>query len=185
MNSQETIAVLKVLQTAYPQSFRGWGKAQAENFVKLWAEAFKDMPAEIVTQAVKNIIYNSTADFAPNVGQVNAEIKEMAMVNSIPASAGWDAVKGFMRHCDSNYPDSEENRVLYDRLPEEVKAMYSMTELLGMAQRSSVDNDTYEKPRFIRDFDKVQRVLISRQFEKGNYTAITGPSGEKLNIEMH
>ena len=34
----------------------------------------------------------------------------------------------------------------------------------------------------MRDYEKVQDSIISRQFEKGNFTAITGPKGEKLKI---
>lgn len=172
MDKRETVIIMKVLQTAYPQSFKGWGKEQAEMFVSLWQEAFSSIPAQIVTKAVKNIVYTSERDFAPNIGQVRAEITRMAQRNSLGGQQAWSEVKGYLHHCDSNYPSDETNKVLYDRLPEEVRAMYSMTELLSLAKRNSMDNDQFEKPRFLKDYAGVQASLIEKKFENGDFTAI-------------
>ena len=180
MNRRQTLEILSILQINYPQSFRGWTDDDREHFVSLWAQAFNDKPAEIVTEAVKNIVYHSDREFAPNIGQVNTEIMREAKMMAPDGTTAWNQLRNFMRHMDCNY--LEDSSVAYDKLPEEIKAMYTLQDIAQLAHNSSVDNDQYVKPRFMRDYEKVQDSIISRQFEKGNFTAITGPKGEKLKI---
>ena len=180
MNRRQTLEILSILQINYPQSFRGWTDDDREHFVSLWAQAFNDKPAEIVTEAVKNIVYHSDREFAPNIGQVNTEIMREAKMMAPDGTTAWNQLRNFMRHMDCNY--LEDSREAYDKLPEEIKAMYTLQDIAQLAHNSSADNDQYEKPRFMRDYEKVQDSIISRQFEKGNFTAITGPKGEKLKI---
>ena len=180
MNRRQTLEILSILQINYPQSFRGWTDDDREHFVSLWAQAFNDKPAEIVTEAVKNIVYHSDREFAPNIGQVNTEIMNIARRSATDSTAAWNILRDFMRHMDCNH--LEDSREAYDKLPEEIKAMYTLQDIAQLAHNSSADNDQYEKPRFMRDYEKVQDSIISRQFEKGNFTAITGPKGEKLKI---
>ena len=180
MNRRQTLEILSILQINYPQSFRGWTDDDREHFVSLWAQAFNDKPAEIVTEAVKNIVYHSDREFAPNIGQVNTEIMNIARRSATDSTAAWNILRDFMRHMDCNY--LEDSRAEYEKLPEEIKHMYTLEDIAQLAHNSSADNDQYEKPRFMRDYEKVQDSIISRQFEKGNFTAITGPKGEKLKI---
>ena len=180
MNRRQTLEILSILQINYPQSFRGWTDDDREHFVSLWAQAFNDKPAEIVTEAVKNIVYHSDREFAPNIGQVNTEIMNIARRSATDSTAAWNILRDFMRHMDCNY--LEDSRAEYEKLPEEIKAMYTLQDIAQLAHNSSADNDQYEKPRFMRDYEKVQDSIISRQFEKGIFTAITGPKGEKLKI---
>ena len=180
MNRRQTLEILSILQINYPQSFRGWTDDDREHFVSLWAQAFNDKPAEIVTEAVKNIVYHSDREFAPNIGQVNTEIMREAKMMAPDGTTAWNQLRNFMRHMDCNY--LEDSREAYDKLPEEIKAMYTLQDIAQLAHNSSADNDQYEKPRFMRDYEKVQDSIISRQFESGNFTAITGPKGEKLKI---
>lgn len=180
MNRRQTLEILSILQINYPQSFRGWTDDDREHFVSLWAQAFNDKPVEIVTEAVKNIVYHSDREFAPNIGQVNTEIMNIARRSATDSTAAWNILRDFMRHMDCNY--LEDSREAYDKLPEEIKAMYTLQDIAQLAHNSSVDNDQYVKPQFMKNYEKVQGTIISRQFEKGNFTAITGPKGEKLKI---
>ena len=180
MNKREAAGVLTIMQINYPQSFRNWTDKDIDNFTALWSEAFKNIPASIVTHAVKSIIYYSGREFAPNIGQVNTEIMREAKMMAPDGTTAWNQLRKFMQRMDCNY--LEDSREAYDKLPEEIKAMYTLQDIAQLAHNSSADNDQYEKPRFMRDYEKVQDSIISRQFESGNFTAITGPKGEKLKI---
>ena len=88
MTTEETRAILTVLKANYPQSFRNVNREVGEQMLALWAEAFKDTPAQLVTSAVKKIIYTDTREFAPNIGQVNAVIAEMT-TNAMTFEEAW------------------------------------------------------------------------------------------------
>ena len=103
MNRRQTLEILSILQINYPQSFRGWTDDDREHFVSLWAQAFNDKPAEIVTHAVKSIIYYSDREFAPNIGQVNTEIMREAKMMAPDGTTAWNQLRNFMRHMDCNY----------------------------------------------------------------------------------
>ena len=91
MTTEETRAILTVLKANYPQSFRNVNREVGEQMLALWAEAFKDTPAQLVTSAVKKIIYTDTREFAPNIGQVNAVIAEMT-TNAMPFEEAWQII---------------------------------------------------------------------------------------------
>lgn len=91
MTTEETRAILTVLKANYPQSFRNMNKEVGNQMLALWAEAFKDTPAQLVTSAVKKIIYTDTREFAPNIGQVNAVIAEITN-SSMPFEEAWKII---------------------------------------------------------------------------------------------
>lgn len=91
MTTEETRAILTVLKANYPQSFINVNREVGEQMLALWAEAFKDTPAQLVTSAVKKIIYTDTREFAPNIGQVNAVIAEMT-TNAMPFEEAWQII---------------------------------------------------------------------------------------------
>lgn len=116
MTREETSKILTVLKVNYPQSFKGWTSEQGEAFLSLWSEAFKDDPVEIVTAAVKSIIYSDTREFAPNIGQVKDKIMQITNPITIDADQAWAMV--FKALSDSYYHAQRE----FDKLPPEVQA---------------------------------------------------------------
>lgn len=91
MTADETRAILTVLKVNYPHSFKGMDKELANAMLQLWAEAFKDTPAQIVSSAVKKIIYTDKNPYAPNIGQVNAVIAEMT-TQVMPFEEAWQII---------------------------------------------------------------------------------------------
>lgn len=53
MNQKETIAVLAVLKTAYPQFYRGLSSQELQETVTLWSEMFAAEDFQVVKAAVK------------------------------------------------------------------------------------------------------------------------------------
>lgn len=116
MTREETSKILTVLKVNYPQSFKGWTSEQGEAFLSLWSEAFKEDKADIVTMAVKSIIYGDTREFAPNIGQVKDKIMQITNPITIDADQAWAMV--FKALSDSYYHAQRE----FDKLPLEVQA---------------------------------------------------------------
>lgn len=116
MTQEEIRDILTILRINYPQSFKGWTKDQGEAFLSLWSEAFKDDKTELVTMAVKSIIYGDTRDFAPNIGQVKSKMVELNHPVTIDADKAWALVNKALR--DSLYNAEQE----FEKLPPEVQA---------------------------------------------------------------
>lgn len=159
MTREETSKILTVLKVNYPQSFRGWTAEQGKMFLNLWSEAFKDDPAEIVTAAVKSIIYGSTREFAPNIGQVKDKIMQITNPVTIDADQAWAMV--FKALSDSYYHAQRE----FDKLPPEVQAGVGSPNQLR--EWSNMDIPTLESviaSNFKRGY--CERASRKRDFEK-------------------
>ena len=120
MTPEQTKQILTILQINYPQSFRGWSAEQKKAYLAMWSEAFKDTPADIVTAAVKSIVYTDTREFAPNIGQVNGKIRELTSVEL----SGADAWKAIETAVHSGSPAAE-----WKKLPESIRRVTSPREL--------------------------------------------------------
>ena len=115
LKAEETRQILTILKVNYPQSFRGWTPEQGRMFLELWAEAFKDDPAELVVQAVKAIIYGDKREFAPNIGQVKDRMYTMTHSGMLDADRAWEMVKRAVQRGDRG------KREEWEKFPEEVK----------------------------------------------------------------
>jgi len=75
MTREETIQVLSLLKAAYPTSYRGLSKQEANGVISVWAMQFSSIPVEIVLIAINKLI--SSNKFAPTVSEVKTRIKHM------------------------------------------------------------------------------------------------------------
>ena len=174
MNRQETIRILTILQTNYPQSFKGWGNDQAQAFIALWSEAFKNTPAAVVTAAVKSIIYEDDREFAPNIGQVNHKIRAMnAESVVIDAAAKWEEVRAFYK----KYP-IDEFRKHYKELPELTRRLVSIDDLKAWA--NSGPNKEYEKGQFIKAYKELKAAHDMTLTVSGNIEALQHNDNKQL-----
>lgn len=73
MTRDETIKLLAILKAAYPNSYRGMTKDEANGTVNVWATQFASMPAHVVMVAVNKLI--STNTFPPSIGEVKEKIR--------------------------------------------------------------------------------------------------------------
>lgn len=72
MTREETIKVLAVLKAAYPNSYRGMTKDEANGTVAVWAAQFANIPVNVVMIAVNKLI--STNNFTPSINEVKQRI---------------------------------------------------------------------------------------------------------------
>lgn len=104
MTEQETQQILKVLKTNYPNSFRNMSSEESYNYLSLWHEAFKNDDVRQVIEAVKEIIYTDTREFAPNIAQVKSKMTKFNMNNLL------ESKQFIMRKYDKNYDDQYDYR---------------------------------------------------------------------------
>lgn len=75
MTREEALQVLAILKAAYPASYNGMTKREAEGTVAVWALQFASVPVGIVMMAVQKHI--STNKFPPAISEVNDKITSL------------------------------------------------------------------------------------------------------------
>lgn len=75
MTRQEAIKILSVLKAAYPNSYKGMTKDEANGTVNVWATQFVSMPFSVVSIAVNKLISINT--FPPSINEVKEKIRSM------------------------------------------------------------------------------------------------------------
>ena len=70
MNIKEAKEIINVLVASYPNTYKDFTEEQFSLMAKLWADAFKNIPAALVKKALTVVMYNQTSNFAPNIGMV-------------------------------------------------------------------------------------------------------------------
>lgn len=111
MTVQETRDILTVLKTNYPNSFKNMSKEQSYSYLDLWATAFANDNKQDVINAVKEIIYTDTREFAPNIAQVKARMKPTMLLENE------NVMKKYDEHYDGQYDyrkDEMKNRILHN-----------------------------------------------------------------------
>jgi len=73
MTRDETIKLLAILKAAYPNSYRGMTKEEANGTVLVWSTQFAKYPANVVMIAVNKLISKNT--FPPSINEVKEEIR--------------------------------------------------------------------------------------------------------------
>ena len=75
MTRKEAIQVLAILKAAYPNSYKGMTKDEANGTVNVWATQFANFPAFVVMIAVNKLI--STNTFPPSICEVKEKIRSL------------------------------------------------------------------------------------------------------------
>lgn len=88
MTRQEAIKILSVLKAAYPNSYRGMTKEEANGTVNIWAIQFGNIPYDVVSIAVNKLI--STNTFPPSIAEVKEKIRGLywEAYSTLPYSEG-------------------------------------------------------------------------------------------------
>lgn len=75
MTREETIKLLSILKAAYPNSYKGMTRDEANGTISVWAMHFSKIPADIVLIAVNKIISKSA--FPPSINEVKSELSAL------------------------------------------------------------------------------------------------------------
>lgn len=73
MTRDEAIKILSILKAAYPNSYKGMTKDEANGTIMIWAAQFAKYPANVVLIAVNKLI--STSVFPPSISEIKERIR--------------------------------------------------------------------------------------------------------------
>ena len=129
---KDTLELLAVIQTEYPNEFRRISKEEAERKATLWQNMFADDDKDLVGVAVKAYFVSDTSGFSPKIGQIKAKMRELTEPETDTEMEAWNLVRKALRN--STYHAEEEFLKLPGVLqrivgaPEQLKAWAKMPE---------------------------------------------------------
>lgn len=165
MNYDETLAIMSVLKAAYPNFYKDMKRGEAEGIVSLWAEMFKDEPAELVAAAVKTHIASDQKGFPPHIGAIkNAIVKltkppeldmsEMEAWNLVRRAIHGASMEAWSRKWRNGVQDPRTSaEVNFEKLPEVLqKIVGSPNQLAEWERLDGQEIDTVLQSNFMRSF---------------------------------
>ena len=152
MTLDETSEILNVIFLNYQNSFKGWQKGRSEAYKQMWFHALENIPSQIVSMAVKDIVFNSNKEFAPNIGQVKTRIIELLTDSpELAADREWRNLRKFIRQM-CRYKDDDMNE--YMKLSVSTRRIYPYSECLELS-RATTEQISYRENQFKRVFSQV------------------------------
>ena len=152
MNREETIAIMGVLKTAYPNYYKGISRDDALQAINLWAEMFRDDPADVVTAAVKALIAARTEGWPPNIGEVKAKIHALKNSDELTEGEAWALVERACKNGIYNYVEE------FAALPSLIqRAVGSANQLREWAILDAGELKTVVASNFQRSFRAIQK----------------------------
>jgi hypothetical protein len=185
MNRTETIKLLAVINGAYP---RFEIKSESANLmIDLWQSTFKDIPADEMAQALKEMIkelkYPPTiADFWNKVGNHNLIGGKMELIdlwNEALESVG--KAKGYIESISEDYEESVE----FDEETRSCKIKRIKTGDNAEKALEVYDKLSSENKRYFGSCDNFLKIAEEtdldefRKYEKGNYIKLVQPLLER------
>ncbi len=98
MTREETLAIMSVLKAAYPAYYRDMTRMDADSVVNLWAELFRDEPAELVALAVKAHIASDKKGYPPHIGAIKESILQLRAPDEMTEQEAWGLVVKALRN---------------------------------------------------------------------------------------
>lgn len=147
MNQKETIAVLAVLKTAYPQFYRGLSSQELQETVTLWSEMFAAEDFQVVKAAVKAHIATDAKGYPPHIGAIKAAIRKITQPDEMSEMEAWGYVAAALRN--SGYNSVTE----FEKLPPVVRRIVGTPSQLR--EWAAMDTDTVQsvvQSNFMRSY---------------------------------
>jgi hypothetical protein len=165
LTSEETIGILSILKTAYPQFYKDMKKSEADSTINLWATMFSADEAYIVTEAVKSLI--TSLKFPPTIADVKEKIYSLTHEPVMTEQEAWQTVKDAISYYNPGF----------DSLPPILqKLVGSPNQLREWAIMESNQVETVVKSNFIRSY--TARVKQEKEY------AMLPESGKELQKQL-
>ncbi|MCM1059425.1 MAG: replicative helicase loader/inhibitor [Eubacterium sp.] len=145
MSYRETLQIMAILKTAYPNYYKG--ESDLEQAANLWTELFKDEDAAVVAAAVKVFIVNDEKGFPPVIGQIKTLVHNLTSPKELTELEAWGLVNAALRN--SLYNSENE----YRKLPSVIQRIIGSPSVLReWAQNSSDEVQTVIASNFQRSY---------------------------------
>lgn len=170
MTRDETVAILGILKTSYPNFYRNMTKEELISTIDLWTEMFAHENSQLVTAAVKNLI--NTFKFPPTIADVKEAMYKLTEQETETPVEIWNQIKGAIRN--SAYGSYEE----YQKLPELAQRFVGSPNQLREWALSSDYNDGVVKGQFfkqieiLKDRKKEEKLMLPEVKEMINRLSI-------------
>ena len=187
MNYDETLVIMGALKAAYPSYYRDMKRGDAEQVVNLWAEMFRDEPAELVAAAVKAHIASDRKGFPPHIGAIKDAIVKLTVPEELEMSEmeAWALVRKAINGAsmepwsrlfrDGVLEDKTSAERNFERLPEAVRRVVGSPEQLAeWAKLDANEIETVLQSNFMRSWK-------ARAAKEREYLAI--PSAVRETME--
>lgn len=119
MTKQETLKIINVLMSYYPDTFKGLTDEQTTTFIEIWHKSFTDNSYKEVQAAVLDFIQCSTDSFMPKIGKIKEIINEYRFADVPNENEAFEILINARK--SYNIYDSPKEGDAYDTLPEAIK----------------------------------------------------------------
>ena len=167
MNIKEAKEIINVLVASYPNTCKDFTEDQFSLMAKLWADAFKNSPAALVKKALTVVMYNQTSNFAPNIGMVNAELRNIITV--FDAQKEWDNVMWIVHNVTEKL-----HRAPKSYLDEISQSIVDETYLRKLKEDSKYCE--FERNNFIKRYNEEKDKRERKAIETGNLSLMCSES---------
>lgn len=126
MDRNETAQILTVLKAAYPHSFKGLSKRDANAMIDLWQMMFAADSYEAVNAAVATLISTRKEGFTPTIGEVKERMAfaREQVTGTLSEQEAWALVEKACRNGLYGY------QAEFDKLPPEIQRAVGAPEQL-------------------------------------------------------
>ncbi len=156
MTMREAGQILTIMQTVYPDSFRGQSDEALSAMVRVWAQIFADESFDDVANAVYAHMATSTDKFMPVPGTIKAKLHDIANPDAMTEDEAWRIIARALRN--GIYGSREE----FDKLPAELrKIVHDPAQLKEWAK---MDEETVQSV-VVSNFRRSYRVTATRRKE--------------------
>lgn len=115
MTRSEAIIIFNILKAAYPNSYKGMTKGDANNVINLWCDMFDGEDDRYIGLAVKAFITSDTKGFPPTIGQLKNMIYKLKTPDEMTEQEAWNHV---MKALSNSLYNAEEE---FKKLPEVIQ----------------------------------------------------------------
>lgn len=119
MTKQETLKIINVLMSYYPDTFKELTDEQTTTFIEIWHKSFTDNSYKEVQAAVLDFIQCSTDSFMPKIGKIKEIINEYRFADVPNENEAFEILINARK--SYNIYDSPKEGDAYDTLPEAIK----------------------------------------------------------------
>lgn len=152
MTKKETLNIINVLMSYYPDVFKDMSDEQTKTFIEIWHKSFEDNKYNEVQSAVMDFIQNTTEQFMPKVGQIKQIINSYRFAN-VPNEM--EAFEMLLKARKAyNIYETPHTGDAYDTLPNAIKRAIGGREAFVFIGNINTESSQYsvEKSNFMRTY---------------------------------
>lgn len=149
MTRDETVTILGILKTSYPNFYKDMSKNEMYNTIAIWSEMFENDDLRLVKVSVKELV--QTLKFPPTIADIKQKMYELTNQETLPIEL-WAKLKKAISN--SAYNSEEE----FEKLPEECKLfIQTPRQLKELSQNDTETNNTVVKGQFLKQIETIQK----------------------------